>query len=176
MNERVEEEFYEAAAIEQFESYRIYNRRHLVLQQPSRQQRRVTRIGRQLTARTNQQHIDCFAQARELTLVVQDDSLNARTSSDKTQQPRFAAPRIRLNHQPCVDQRAGRSSSSFWPPTICPGRSGIAAYRHGLLAAFHETALGAVLLVARFWPRCAPGHPGVRAPPRADSCLAAFSS
>src|SRR6266851_1183474 len=70
MDQRFKEEFYEVPALGELELVEVDHRRHLVLEQPAREQRSMTGIGRQLAAGAHQQHVDRFAQTRELALVI----------------------------------------------------------------------------------------------------------
>jgi len=67
----------------------------------------VARIGRQLSAGADQQHVNRFTQACEFALVVQHNSLDSGALGNQPQQPRFAAAGVRLNKQLSVDQRGG---------------------------------------------------------------------
>src|SRR6516225_8671098 len=64
----------------------------------------MARIGWQLAARTNQQHVHGLAQAGKLPLVVENNGLNAGAFGYETEQPRLAAARIRLNEKSGVNQ------------------------------------------------------------------------
>src|SRR5229473_1172251 len=105
MDQRFQEEFYEVPALGELELVEVDHRRNLVLEQPAREQRGMTGIGRQLAAGADQQHVDRFAQTRELALVIQYDGLNPGALRDEAQQPRLTAARIRLNEKAGVDQR-----------------------------------------------------------------------
>ena len=97
--------FNELAALGKLEVVEIDDCGYLVFEQAAREQRRVTRIGRQLTVGTDQQHVHGFTQACKFAFIVQDDGLDAGTFGDKPQQPRLAAARIRLDEKARVDQR-----------------------------------------------------------------------
>src|SRR5216683_2333434 len=105
MDQRFQEELYEVPALGELELVEVDHRRNLVLEQPTGEQCRVTGIGRQLAAGADQQHVDRFAQTRELALVIQYDGLNPGALRDEAQQPRLTAARIRLNKKSGVDQR-----------------------------------------------------------------------
>src|SRR5713101_1912906 len=99
MDQRFKEQFYEVPALGELELVEVDHRRNLVLEQPAGEQRGVTRIGRQLAGGADQQHVDRFAQTRELALVIQYDGLDPGALRDEAQQPRFPATRICLNEK-----------------------------------------------------------------------------
>src|SRR5712692_6713142 len=105
MDQRFQEEFYEVPALGELELVEVEHGRNLVLEQPAREQRGMTGIGRQLAAGADQQHVDRFAQTRELALVIQYDGLNPGALRDEAQQPRLTAARIGLNEKAGIDQR-----------------------------------------------------------------------
>ena len=104
VDERFQEEFYEAPAVRQLEFVEIHDRGNLVFEQSPRKQRRVARIRGQLAAGADQQHVDRFAQTCELALVVENDGLDPGALGNQTEQPRLAAAGIGLNEEPGVDQ------------------------------------------------------------------------
>jgi hypothetical protein len=59
---------------------------------------------RQLAARTHQQHVYRLAQAGKFSLIVEHNRLDASAFGYETEQPRFAAARIRLDEEASVDQ------------------------------------------------------------------------
>src|SRR5712691_684375 len=105
VDERLEKELYELAALRQLKLVEIDYRRNLVLDKPAREQRGLARISRQLAASAHQQHVHGLAQACKFALIVQDDGLNARAFGDEPEQPRLATARVSLNEKSRVDQR-----------------------------------------------------------------------
>lgn len=65
----------------------IHDSGNLVLNQSPREQRRVTRIGRNFAAGADQQYIHRLTLTRELALVVEDNSLDSGALSNEPQQP-----------------------------------------------------------------------------------------
>jgi hypothetical protein len=73
----------------------------------------VARIGRQLAARPDQQHVHGLAQACEFALIVEYDRLDSGALGNQSQQPRFAAAGVGLDKKSGVDQRR---EIEFQPP------------------------------------------------------------
>jgi len=59
---------------------------------------------RQLAARTHQQHVYRLAQAGKFSLIVEHNRLDASAFGYETEQPRFAAARIRLDEEAGINQ------------------------------------------------------------------------
>src|SRR6516162_10109164 len=84
VDERIEKQVHELAPLAELQLVKIDYGGHFVLDQPSRQECGVARIGQQLATRADQQHIHCLAQACELAFVIEDNRLDAGTFSNES--------------------------------------------------------------------------------------------
>jgi hypothetical protein len=104
MNDRLQKQSHELPTLYELQLVEVNYCGHLILDEPTREQRAVAGIGRQLATRTNQQHVDGLAQAGKLALMVEHNGLDASAFGYETEQPRLATARIRLHKEPGVDQ------------------------------------------------------------------------
>src|SRR6266851_6349926 len=170
MDQRFQEEFYEVPTLGELELVEVDHRRYLVLEQPAREQRGVAGIGRQLAAGADQQHVDRFAQTRELALVIQHDRLDPAAFGDEPEQPRFAATRIRLNKKSGVDQ-CGKiefqlSAADDLPDVHRRFRSRLAVYLTRTSPGINVSPNLSPSVLCQKRPQCFP-----QPPPAARNCL-----
>ena len=77
MDQGIQKQLYKLTTLGELQLVATDYCRDLLLDEPAREQRRVAEIGRQLAARSDQQHVHRLAQAAKLALTVEHDCLNA---------------------------------------------------------------------------------------------------
>jgi hypothetical protein len=104
MNKRIEKQPYKLTTLAELQFVKIDYGGDFILDKPPRQERRLARIGWQLPACTDQQHVYGLTQAGKFSLIVEHNCLDASAFGYETEQPRFAAARIRPDEKAGVDQ------------------------------------------------------------------------